>query len=367
MTLFSFSNLLGNSSPVVDSIRSSLEEKEGFWFSCLLIASAGVAIGCVLEIPETWSDLKEWSNRRKDGTNPLPGWRVPMAAIGLLLVILGVVGEGVFEALVSINETKLRAHDELVLADTVIQAGDAKTSAIGAANAATGAQVSSQKAQDASAAAIVASKNAMGLATDARKEADSYARDIAAAKQEAANAVSKLADAEQRLAESTRREAEAEAKLSAIKTPRSITSTKDVVAALKPFGGTEYTVSSFQDDESLQLLKKIVGLLHEAGWILKQPQQVPITSLFLPLLDSPRTGVPMCVSTGISIDIHTDSPSSLIGKPANTLPADVRAALTLMTVLTSNVSPPDPKNLDPGVLDPSPGKGPMNICIGKKP
>jgi hypothetical protein len=182
----SLSILLDSSPPVVDSVRSSLEAKEGFWFACLLIASAGVAVGCVLEIPETWTDLKEWRHLKKDKTTPHPGWRVPMAAIGLLLVVGGVVGEGIFEGLVSINETKLRAHDEQALTDTIKESGTAKESA--------------EKAQKAAELASEASGAAMSKATDASGKADSVFGIAEKAGKAANGALSEAGDAKAQLA-----------------------------------------------------------------------------------------------------------------------------------------------------------------------
>lgn len=178
--------ILLNSSSPADAARSALEGKEELWFICLLIASGGVAIGCVLEIPETLADLREWRKLRKEGTES-PSWRVPMAAVGLLLVVLGVIGEGVFEALVSINETALRAHDEQALADTIKEAGTAKDSA--------------EKAQEAAELASKASVAAMGKATEASGKADSVFSIAARAGEVAKGALTAAGDAKAQVGE----------------------------------------------------------------------------------------------------------------------------------------------------------------------
>ncbi len=182
--LTSLAILLTNFEPA-DAVRSALEGREELWFLCLLIASGGVAVGCILEIPETWEDLKEWRRIRQESESP-PGWRVPMAAVGLLLVVLGVIGEGVFEALVSISETSLRAHDEQVLGETVREAGTAKESAERAQKAAEIASEASgaamEKATEASATADKAGSSAHGALTaaeGARAQADVVQRNIA--------------------------------------------------------------------------------------------------------------------------------------------------------------------------------------------
>ena len=209
--LMAFSIFLTSAEPLLDAVRASLEAREGLWFICLLVASGGVAIGCVLEIPETWDDLKEWRKLRKESAEP-PGWRVPMAAIGLLLVILGVIGEGVFEALVSMNETALRAHDEQALAATIKDAGTAKDSAELAKKAA-------DRANDSSAAAVGAATKSLTLAQNATKEADSFERDIVSSKRLAADAESHLADALQRAAQAESESAKAQLELAKLTAP----------------------------------------------------------------------------------------------------------------------------------------------------
>lgn len=53
-------------------------------------------------------------------------WAIPASYLGLLLVIAGVLGEGVFEARVSNADTALRRHDLQILEHAQKEAGDAE-------------------------------------------------------------------------------------------------------------------------------------------------------------------------------------------------------------------------------------------------
>jgi hypothetical protein len=100
-----------------DPIRFSLERKSAEWFTWLVVSGGVVALGCILEVWETYVSLLGWRRKRKDrphNDNPR-SWRVPMAAVGLLLVIVGVVGETVFEVLVSNADAAIRTHESDVL------------------------------------------------------------------------------------------------------------------------------------------------------------------------------------------------------------------------------------------------------------
>ncbi len=125
---FSLALMFASSSPVADPIRLSLEAESRKWFFWLLIAGAVVALGCILEIPETRFSLMQWWRQKRGRPlkeeNPT-SWRIPAASVGLLLVIVGVVGEVVFEGLVSNADTKLRTHESDVLSLAETTAGQA--------------------------------------------------------------------------------------------------------------------------------------------------------------------------------------------------------------------------------------------------
>jgi len=112
-----------------DPTRDALQATADRWFHWLLISSAVVAIGVALEAWEATIMLKRWYRlkRGKEVAEPNEkSWAIPTSYLGLVLVVAGVVGEGVFEALVSKTDTALRAHDSQVLAQAETDAGDAK-------------------------------------------------------------------------------------------------------------------------------------------------------------------------------------------------------------------------------------------------
>lgn len=63
-------------------------------------------------------------------------WAIPASYLGLVLVVGGVAGEGIFEFLASNADIALRAHDEQILAVAIQKAGTAELSAQSAAGAA---------------------------------------------------------------------------------------------------------------------------------------------------------------------------------------------------------------------------------------
>ena len=112
-----------------DPTRDALQATADRWFHWLLISSGVVALGVALEAWEATIILKRWFHLKsgKDVTEPNEkSWAIPASYLGLLLVIGGVVGEGVFEGFVSNADTALRAHDSQILAQAETDAGDAK-------------------------------------------------------------------------------------------------------------------------------------------------------------------------------------------------------------------------------------------------
>ena len=123
MYFASLSLLATSASPPVDTVRQSLIDRSDRWFFWLVVSSIVVGIGVCLEAPESTIALKRWFRHwRREPDVPPEDERslaIPASYLGLLLVILGVAGEGIFEALSSNAETTLRAHDEQVLGDTI--------------------------------------------------------------------------------------------------------------------------------------------------------------------------------------------------------------------------------------------------------
>jgi hypothetical protein len=341
-----------------------------------LISTAFVAVGIVFEYPEVKHEFIEWLRSRKKPwvVDPAPAGnrnRVPLwSLVGFLIVIVGVAGEGVYEGLLGINDTKIRKIDESSLAADELQIAQLQNENLTLQKQAGDAATSAHNAAIDAGNAKTASGDAKTLARGAHTEADALTGEITSAKQQAADAVSRLADAEQRLADSTQREAAAEAKLSAIKTPRSLIQTDELVTALKPFSGTEYVLNVSLDQESNEFIKPIAEVLDAAGWVRKQPKGMNLgnPTMKLDLGHGPEF-VPSCIESGIGINAQTKQPLAILqATPFPQLPSNIRAALVLKTSLSASILPADDHNVDPGVIDPEPGEElPIRICVGQKP
>src|ERR1035441_2596687 len=300
-----------------------------------LLVAVGVAIEIVVVILDHRKEVKEWrvSELIPEGPSLI---KLGMEIASIILVIAGVMGEfGVGLNISSKNgqlrakSAELRSKSDQLLALVTQQAGNAEDSAKGA-----------------------------------RKEADSLKADIVSAKQQAADAESHLADALQRAAN-------AEAELYRLKTPRSLVHSDELIAAIKPFSGTEYTLNVFLDDESIQFTKVVAGALDEAGWIRKQPPGIVlgIPAVEIVFKQGASEHVPACIDTGISLHAYAkESLAVLQALPSQSWPKTVQAALALKSAIAPSISPPDERNVVSGVIDPKPAEGiPMTICVGKKP
>ncbi len=225
------------------------------------------------------------------------------------------------------------------------------------------AETKSGDAVDKAGKANLSSSNAIALARGARKEADSFERDIKSANNTAIAA-------EQHLKEALNDAAEAQAELNRLRSPRSLIDESGLIAALLPFKGTEYTISVFQDDESIQLTKELGQVLDSAGWIRKEPSQHMLGLTYLNVFDQEfKDSVPVCVATGIEIDAQiTESAEAVqLAAPQNR-PKSARAAGALWSALRQRVSPFDKGNLGRGVgIKMVRAEGPVEICVGKKP
>jgi hypothetical protein len=109
-----------------------LTSTRDLYFSWLLWSSFAVAVGVALEGPEVIHEVRKALFHLKTEARP---WITLIALVGWILVALGVLGEGISEALVSRADGNIQAFNDRRLADAMKQAGDAKTSAKDAADA----------------------------------------------------------------------------------------------------------------------------------------------------------------------------------------------------------------------------------------
>ena len=238
-----------------DMVKADLLSWRDMWFHCLLWSTAAVALGLVFEGPELWLEIKHIGSTSH--TIP-PKWKI-LAFVGWLLIVLGVAGEGIFEAMVSRADGQVQTFNDTLLTAAQREAGAAKHSAESAAEAARLAKADSAKA-------VTEASNALTLAGGARKEADTFGKEIVSAKQLAAEAESHLADALQRVAELQERI-----------NPRRISDKEKnrawSILITNPKGSVNVSCLN-TDKESCDFATEIAELLKSAGWSVTGPSGV---------------------------------------------------------------------------------------------
>lgn len=262
---------------------------------------------------------------------------------------VGVAGEGVAEYFVNNFETEIRSIDESSLSETIKEAGAAKSSARGAAEAARDARAASSGAEK-------RSTNALTLARGARQEADSFERDIASAKKQAA-------EAESHINEAVKRANEAITELQRLTTPRHLPHSAQIVGSLKPFKGTEYVFTEVCFDvECFNLLKDIDAVLQLAGW-----KRAPAVNGFpsVKIYGNDEVVVPEALKEGITVATTSPKASEITKSSIEQLPQHIRAAVALNTTLSSNVSPAENTGR---LVDVEEGTSTVvRIAVGRKP
>jgi hypothetical protein len=112
---FSSSNSLSTSV----SLRTDIENSRNCFFVLLLVCTAIVAIGVVME------EIVEHREDKNHAWIVKPEWHAKLARLGWLLVIIGVVGEGIFEGGTTWVDTILQDFNNTLLAIATDQAGKA--------------------------------------------------------------------------------------------------------------------------------------------------------------------------------------------------------------------------------------------------
>ena len=285
----------------------------------------------------------------------------------------GVLGEGVFEVLVSHEDTQLQAANSTRLeaaAKDIIKLGAVSAQALHDANAATAAaglaKIESGKAVAESNRAIGASSSALELARGAQQLADSFEKDIKEAKRDASEAKRLLEEARQLAVEAREKASEATEGVKRLTSPRSLIHADVLIRNLQPFRGTEYTFSSvFPDEESIQLLRDLDRVLQDSGWKrMKPPGGFPGVNVYG---DQQDFAVPNGINTGIhaSVDSLEELPA-LQSLPLDKLPMPTRGAALLTFNLSSSISPSNAENVNPVNVVKGESKT-IRIAVGKKP
>jgi hypothetical protein len=115
---------------VIDSaIKTDLQHLRYRYFVCLLVSTAIVGIGLLLEVFEIAHDM--WGVRKKKSIElkywlapsmerreyRTPDWMKVLTAVGWLLIVVGVMGEGVFEGYVSWADGTLQTFNDILLGE----------------------------------------------------------------------------------------------------------------------------------------------------------------------------------------------------------------------------------------------------------
>jgi hypothetical protein len=127
---------LASSDPARDVLQSASDK----WFDWLVASTCVVGLGVVLEAPEGLIDLLDWFRARRQlkwvrsrtgifsDIDPAH-WSKAITFLGLVLVAAGVIGEGIFEVLVSRADSKVRIYDETKLSAAESSTQQLKTDA----------------------------------------------------------------------------------------------------------------------------------------------------------------------------------------------------------------------------------------------
>jgi hypothetical protein len=182
---------------VDELVRADLQDLRDSYFQWLLIATGAVFIGVIMEGPEVVRDLLEGfrTSRNSDVTitnSHHPMWVLLLSSIGWVLISGGVIGEGIFEALVSKADGVVQTFNNILLADTQRQTSEANvrmgsaelaaaSSRMVAAEAAARAENSNARAKHAE-SQIAAAQRA---SDEASQKAEMFRLDIAKANERA--------------------------------------------------------------------------------------------------------------------------------------------------------------------------------------
>jgi hypothetical protein len=119
-----------------DPARDTLQHTSDKWFFWLIASTCLVGFGIALEAPEGTIDFIDWLRCRRQlnwirsrrgifSDEDPTHWSKGVTFLGLVLVAMGVVGEGIFEVLVSRADAAIRIYDETAIEEANAKAGEA--------------------------------------------------------------------------------------------------------------------------------------------------------------------------------------------------------------------------------------------------
>jgi len=260
-----------------------------------------VAIGVILEEAEGWVPQgKAHFDETTEVFNPgsLIEFRKRLAKFGWVLIVLGVIGEGLFEGATSWTDGILQDFSNTLLAITTEQAGNAAKSAkiahdeadavkgiadearVDAKDAlakAKSAQLELARAEADARKAQALATDALTTATDASTRAGKAEASLEKAETEAKDAENSASGALDIAREARRDAASFENDLARLKkqaADRDLDGSQQAGVALKvgPFLGSPYELSAVDTSEATNLLVEIDAALSSAGWIYKESE-----------------------------------------------------------------------------------------------
>ena len=228
--------------------RDHLKGLRDWSFDCLLACTFAVGIGLLMELPEIVHDiceiygresreLKYWLTPSIDRKEyPRRDWVKKWAALGWVLIVLGVMGEGWFEEQVSKYDSALSNMTDAVVAKAEKDSADAEATARGFD-------------------AQIADSNAKA------KSAEATAKGF-----------------EAQISDAKARAAEAELELARLKTPRTLSKEQleRISSRVKRFGGTPFDLWISSDSDSASLLVLIDPMLRAAGWKFENTWRIDV-------------------------------------------------------------------------------------------
>lgn len=177
MSLSLFAMIVSNGVvDAADKVRVGLEADSAYWFGLVKYSGYAVALGCAMEAPETFILIKRWwllrfrDIEREETKEDKKSWIVPLAALGLLIIVIGIVAETYCEGRVSDADASLRAHesDKITAAENEAAAAtrEAGSAAVNAGLAQKSADNADKDAGDAARKAALAGKEADKLGNE---------------------------------------------------------------------------------------------------------------------------------------------------------------------------------------------------------
>jgi hypothetical protein len=157
------------------ALRNQFKSERDFLFTWLLICTAIVALGVVLEEAELWLPSGKPRLNMVTGdfsAHPLIKWQKRVVKIGWVLIVVGVIGEGLFEATTSIADGELQDFGTILLEDAQNKAGTAKDSSLIANEAANRATKKAQSVENIAKYAQTESLAALASADRAEAKAE---------------------------------------------------------------------------------------------------------------------------------------------------------------------------------------------------